>query len=497
MLARAAPLLPLLLLSCTSTSTSTSTTASRQPSTTASRQPSTSTTPHPNILVLVPDSLRADRVHASGLPGFTALEERGCRFDQAISQSGWTLPALATMLNGHYPLLPVHNQARMAWMDQQLRTVPEILGLYGYHSVAWWGGNLGSMAPEFSRGFTELRGDERGDPIRGDRADVLAWLHDEPPQPFFAFVHDVDLQFVTTRDELEQRWPGAGEHVPVKPGKEFWTGVGLDELHSALEAQRGAEQADALVVEAYDAVVNAYDRRVTDTLAALEAAGLDDDTVVVLISPHGIHLGEGGSFRHGTLDEADLRIPFIVAPPGQRSCTRRELVQTLDLAPTLLALAGVPLDETMSGRSLEPLLDTQAHAWPTTEVLSMNSRVELSLRSATHKIELRQGRRPPAPPRELRALDLRQQPPRPADIAQDPALQAMAQRLEAAHREHAGPAAGPDQRAQPADGLRQVLQDRGYWEHVADDGGPKPGPGAGAPARDAASAPQREPAHAP
>jgi arylsulfatase A-like enzyme len=457
-------LLPLLLAACsTNTSTSTST--------------APSDTPHPNILVLVPDSLRADRV-STDLPGFGALAQRGCVFEQGISQSGWTLPALASMLTGHYPLLPSDNQAQMHWIDPEQRTVPEILGLYGYHSVAWWGGNLGSMASEFSRGFTEVRGDEKGDPILGDSADVLAWLADDPPQPFLAFVHDVDLQFVTTRDQLAATWPDAAERIRVKPDKAFWTGIGLDELHTALADARGRVSAREPAIAAYDAVVAAYDQRVADTMATLEAEGLATNTVIVLISPHGIHLGEGGSFRHGTLDEPDLAMPLIIAPPGQAPCRSEARVQTLDLAPTLLAIADVPADQSMVGRSLVPLLAGEDSAWGSPDVFSMNSRVELALIRDGRSLSMR---RPPPGPHDdqpvyqfvtLGEPDDRPPRPEPADrlIAE---AEDMLAALEAFRTEHAAQA-GVGEPGQPADALRQALQDRGYWEHVQGPEGGKP-----------------------
>ena len=479
---RSAPLAAVLLLAAacsTNTNTNKNTTASAP---TAAPAPSVPTAQgaaamHPNLLVLVPDSLRADRIDTDG-PGFGALASRGCVFEEAISQSGWTLPALATMLTGHYPLLPSDNQARMNWIDPGQRTVPEILGMYGYHSVAWWGGNLGSMADEFSRGFTEVRGDERGDPILGDSADVLAWLADDPPQPFLAFVHDVDLQFVTTRDQLATGWPDAAERIEIKPDKSFWTGIGLDELYTALAHTRGRQPAHEPAVAAYDSVVDAYDQRVADTLATLEAEGLADNTVIVLVSPHGIHLGEGGSFRHGTLDEPDLRMPLILAAPGQDSCRTQARVQTLDLAPTLLALAGVPEDRGMQGASLQPWLTGEAKAWESPDVFSMNSRVELALTRGGYSLAMM--RPPPGPGGGLPAYRYvalggeTTHPPRPVPKGQLPVVaRDMLAALEAFQAQHAG-TADMGEPGQPADALRQALQDRGYWEHVQEPEGGKP-----------------------
>ena len=291
-------------------------------------------------------------------------------------------------------------------------------------------------------------------------------------------MHDVDLQFVTTRDQLATGWPDAAERIEIKPDKSFWTGIGLDELYTALAHTRGRQPAHEPAVAAYDSVVDAYDQRVADTLATLEAEGLADNTVIVLVSPHGIHLGEGGSFRHGTLDEPDLRMPLILAAPGQDSCRTQARVQTLDLAPTLLALAGVPEDRGMQGASLQPWLTGEAKAWESPDVFSMNSRVELALTRGGYSLAMM--RPPPGPGGGLPAYRYvalggeTTHPPRPVPKGQLPVVaRDMLAALEAFQAQHAG-TADMGEPGQPADALRQALQDRGYWEHVQEPEGGKP-----------------------
>jgi iduronate 2-sulfatase len=86
---------------------------------------------------------------------------------------------------------------------------------------------------------------------------------------------------------------------------------------------------------------------------------LRDRTIVVLLGDHGYHLGEhGGLWRKNTLFEESLRVPFIVAAPGleQPGVAARGLVESLDLYPTLVDLAGLPAVSGLEGTSLRPLL---------------------------------------------------------------------------------------------------------------------------------------------
>ncbi len=110
---------------------------------------------------------------------------------------------------------------------------------------------------------------------------------------------------------------------------------------------------------AYYACVSFADAQVGVVLDALDRNRLWDDTVVVLLGDHGYHLGEHGLWRKDTLFEAALRTPLIVVAPGvrRRGVAAREVVELLDVYPTLAELAGLGLPEGVEGRSLVPLLE--------------------------------------------------------------------------------------------------------------------------------------------
>ena len=91
----------------------------------------------------------------------------------------------------------------------------------------------------------------------------------------------------------------------------------------------------------------------------LEENGLDNNTVVVYTSDQGFFLGEHGLFDKRYMYEESLRTPLIIKYPAmiKRGIERSELVQNLDIAPTLLNIAGIIMPESMQGRSLNPLFE--------------------------------------------------------------------------------------------------------------------------------------------
>jgi arylsulfatase A-like enzyme len=121
------------------------------------------------------------------------------------------------------------------------------------------------------------------------------------------------------------------------------------------------------LVRAYLATISFTDSQVGRVLRALEENGLAGNTIVVLWSDHGWHLGEKGISGKNTLWDRSTRVPLIFAGPGITSgavCTQP--AELLDIYPTLAELCGLPTKEGLEGHSLKPqLTDAQARReWP-------------------------------------------------------------------------------------------------------------------------------------
>jgi len=119
------------------------------------------------------------------------------------------------------------------------------------------------------------------------------------------------------------------------------------------------------IVHAYLSCISFVDHQVGRVLEALEDSPYKDNTIIVLWSDHGYHMGEKNTFQKQSLWERSSHTPMVIAgpevKPGQR-CDR--VVSLLDLYPTLLEMAGLPANPKNEGRSLVPLLKHPAKPWP-------------------------------------------------------------------------------------------------------------------------------------
>lgn len=119
-------------------------------------------------------------------------------------------------------------------------------------------------------------------------------------------------------------------------------------------------------VQAYLASISFADAMVGRLLDVLDASGRAENTVVILFSDHGYHLGEKGQWRKYTLWEDSTHVPLIVVAPGITTPGTRSSapVSTLDLYPTLADLAGLEPPDHLQGHSLRPLLESAEADWP-------------------------------------------------------------------------------------------------------------------------------------
>ncbi len=113
------------------------------------------------------------------------------------------------------------------------------------------------------------------------------------------------------------------------------------------------------MVDGYDTAIRYVDDRIGRIVKALKAAGVYDDTAIIISADHGENFGELGIYgEHATADKATCRIPMIIKWPGIEGGTvNRGLQYHLDLAPTLMALLNRPASPIWSGRSFLPALE--------------------------------------------------------------------------------------------------------------------------------------------
>ncbi|MCC5849670.1 MAG: sulfatase [Verrucomicrobia bacterium] len=153
------------------------------------------------------------------------------------------------------------------------------------------------------------------------------------------------------------------------------------------------------ITHGYYACVSLIDAQIGKILDALEEENLLDNTIIVLWGDHGMHVGQHGSWPKHTNMEIATRFPLILhhpdMPNGTRGVLTDALVESVDIMPTILELAGVPVPSThnLEGVSLVPLMEAPHQAWKTAafsqypKEVPMNSGIwymGYAMRTATH-----------------------------------------------------------------------------------------------------------------
>ncbi|MGV3659288.1 MAG: sulfatase-like hydrolase/transferase [Prosthecobacter sp.] len=136
------------------------------------------------------------------------------------------------------------------------------------------------------------------------------------------------------------------------------------------------------LIHGYYAAMSYADACIGRVLDALESHGLMDNTIVVVWGDHGYHLGDHGVWGKHTNFELAARIPLMVAVPGKHGAVSSALVETVDIYPTLTALAGLPGPQGLDGRSFAALFDSPTtmhrdhvtHVFPRREILGRSVR---------------------------------------------------------------------------------------------------------------------------
>lgn len=127
--------------------------------------------------------------------------------------------------------------------------------------------------------------------------------------------------------------------------------------------EEGSVEFHKMMRHGYLASTSYVDKLVGDVLAELDRLELADDTIIVLWGDHGWHLGEHDFWGKHNTTHLSARVPLIVRVPGKKAGRTSAIVETIDLFPTLCALGGVDVPNTVQGKSLVPVLDQPDQAF--------------------------------------------------------------------------------------------------------------------------------------
>ena len=297
----------------------------------------------PNILFVVIDSLRADRLSGYGnerntSPNLDRLASEGVMFERAFSTAPYTAPSHASLLTGYYPY-----QHGVQWIDRRptfdgrFPTIAEALREKGYRTGAFSGNRFWFTREQgFGRGFLHFEenfnspGDMAIRTLLGQKFEeivisrfledypwrlkaprinegVVKWLENDQDRPFFAMINYFDVH---------------DPYFPPQPyrsmysDKEFPGGI----VNSFQDRYDPVITPDEIQdeLDAYDGSISFVDRYFGELMTQIEELGLGDNLLVVVTSDHGEAFGEHGTFIHAnSVYREEIHVPLIMWQPGQ------------------------------------------------------------------------------------------------------------------------------------------------------------------------------------
>jgi arylsulfatase A-like enzyme len=307
------------------------------------------------VLVSI-DTLRRDHVGAYGYgkpttPAIDAFASRAIVADDAVSVSSWTLPAHLSMLTSVDP--GAHGGVDMQHgSNKRFPSLATLFKRAGYATQAVTSHLYVSGVYGLDEGFDYL--DFHQDRRASDVADRAIGLLDRlGDRPFFLFLHFYD-----------PHWHYAPPPETLGLFESSYAGkvTGLWGEFSKLDRSTLGPADLAHLLALYDGEIRYTDDNLKRILTHLSERGLDGGTLVLVTSDHGEEFLEHGSWEHQkTLYEEVIRIPLMVAGPNVAPRHEAQQATLLDVAPTLLAWAGLPIPEHAQGRSLlAPLPEREA-----------------------------------------------------------------------------------------------------------------------------------------
>jgi arylsulfatase A-like enzyme len=302
----------------------------------------------PNVLLVVLDTVRADRMSLYGYrrdttPNLARLARRGVTFTQAHSTAPWTLPSHASMMTGLWP----HQQsARLHGpLDGTHTTLAQFLATHGYATAGFVANTTYCSAETgLARGFAhyedhdlspegilctsalgrrliwpglvgagqwlgyDLRVEIRKDAARMNR-DLLAWLKTTDKRPFFAFVNYLDAHSPYVPPASFDR------HFGVTP--ESRDDLSILDRWFTLDKATLSRRDIQLASDAYDDCLAYLDEQLGRLFDELDQGGVLGNTLVIVTADHGEQFGEHDLYCHASsLYEQEIHVPLLVILPG-------------------------------------------------------------------------------------------------------------------------------------------------------------------------------------
>jgi len=354
----------------------------------------------PNIIFILVDTLRADRLGVYGnqgglTPVMDSIADEGVVFERATAPAPWTLPSIASIFTSYYPsvhkaveyrkIQAMHDKKMpvVSVLQDSFDTLAEALERVGYETAGFVANKFIKKEYGFAQGCehydTSFTGDENT--LRGEVVNhaAIEWLEQrgKSKRPLFMYLHYMDVhgpynaapRFMDPLMARVEAIPPA-KRTPI-PAQVLRRMNGY--LRKPAAGASDPRRFDRLKgyreywAARYEAGVAEVDFYLGELRKALREQGVWDDSYIIVTADHGEALGEHGVWEHGyTLFQTDLHVPLILRWPGVLPAGKRvdDLVSLLDLMPTLLEQLRVPTADATNfqGRSLLAALSGSADA---------------------------------------------------------------------------------------------------------------------------------------
>jgi len=330
----------------------------------------------PNVLLIVVDTLRADRLGWYGpngnlTPFLDSLAARGHVAWNAYAPVSWTSPSVASLWTSRYPSQHGITTFGSVLAASEL-TLAEILGQRGFVTGGFTANPGLSTNLGYAQGFERYETFPRDGAVaegfwmtKGRAEEIqnaaLAWLDTlgrgpYPGRPVFLYLQYMEPHFPyhPPEDIVPAAMARRGDPaIAQQTGRDmFLTDAGK---RNWVHPDKNALD---FIEDLYDAEVMGLDRELRGFFAALESRGFLANAVVVVTADHGEEFGDHEGLGHGkTLYNEVLHVPLLLVLPGQaRRADLRDAVSLVDVTPTLLDLLGVPAPPSVEGHSFAAAL---------------------------------------------------------------------------------------------------------------------------------------------
>lgn len=321
----------------------------------------------PNVILIVIDTLRADHMSHYGYSRNTAealdaFAAQATRFTRAYAPTGWTSPSVASLFTGLFPTrhgLKALGEA----LPEKWPTLAESLRDHGWTCVGYSYNHNVTIKTRFHRGFSVFATDRERRAAYDDISEMMAharlWI-DNGARPFFLYLQPMNVHGPYS---VPRRRASALLRRPPSQAFPAYGGV-PSRIMKGDVAARGdfTTQQRQSLIDKYDTAIRYTTDQLGALLARLQKRELYDDSLIVITSDHGEELFDHGGFTHSySLYDEVLHIPLYIKLPRQTEPrTVNDWVSLVDVHATILDALELPLPPQEDGRSLMPLMRTDA-----------------------------------------------------------------------------------------------------------------------------------------